>query len=145
MLSRSKCKDVNLRGNQWKLYTSKSAIKDEFCRLALWPWEHGIPEEMVKLEQKFQGLLCSCLQLFVMSWTAARQASVSFTISRSFLKHISIEWVMLFNHLILCHRLFLLPSVFPSISISSSHQVAKVLELQLQHQSFQWIFRTDFL
>ena len=48
MLSRSKCKDVNLRGNQWKLYTSKSAIKDEFCRLALWPWEHGVPEEMVK-------------------------------------------------------------------------------------------------
>ena len=48
MLFRSKCKDVNLRGNQWKLYTSKSAIKDEFCRLALWPWEHGVPEEMVK-------------------------------------------------------------------------------------------------
>ena len=42
-----------------------------------------------------------------------------------------------------------LPSIFPSISLfkwfSSSHQVAKVLEFQLQHQSFQWIFRTDFL
>ena len=35
--------------------------------------------------------------------------------------------------------------VFPSIRVSSSHQVAKVLELQLRHQFFQWIFRTDFL
>ena len=48
-----------------------------------------------------------------------------------------------------CHPLFLLPSIFPSISlfqwVGSLHQVAKVLQLQLQHQSFQWIFRTDFL
>ena len=50
-----------------------------------------------------------------------------------------------------CHCLFLLPSVFPSIRVfsnelvGSSHQVSRVLELQLQHQSFQWIFRTDFL
>ena len=45
--------------------------------------------------------------------------------------------------------LLLLPSIFPSISlfqrVCSSHEVAKVLELQFQHQSFQWIFRTDFL
>ena len=44
-----------------------------------------------------------------------------------------------------CHPLLLPPSMFPNISMSSSHQVAKVLEFQLQHQSFQWIFRTDFL
>ena len=54
------------------------------------------------------------------------------------------------QHLILCHPLLLLPSIFPSIRFffpwfSSSHQVAKVLELQLQHQSFLWIFRTYFL
>ena len=51
------------------------------------------------------------------------------------------------NHLILCHPLLLLPSIFPSMSlfqwVSSSHQVAKVLELQLR--SFQWMFRVDFL
>ena len=46
--------------------------------------------------------------------------------------------------------LLLLPSIFPSISclfkwVNSSHQVAKVWEFQLQHQSFQWIFRTGFL
>ena len=56
-----------------------------------------------------------------------------------------------FKHLILCRPLLLLPSIFPSLHqglfqwVSSSHEVAKVLELQLQHQSFQWIFRTDFL
>ena len=57
--------------------------------------------------------------------------------------------VMPSNHLILCCPLFLLPSIFPSSSlfkwVSSSYQVDKVLEFQLQHQSFQWIFRIDFL
>ena len=51
---------------------------------------------------------------------------------------------MLSNHFILCYLLLFLPSVL-SWWISSSQQVAKVLELQLQHQSFQWIFRVDFL
>ena len=54
--------------------------------------------------------------------------------------------MMLSKHLILCHRLLLLPSVFPSIRIFSKEsaihiRLAKVLELQLQHQSFQWTFR----
>ena len=88
-------------------------------------------------------------QLFVTLWTAACQASLSFIISWSVLTLMSIESVMLSNHLILCHPLLLLPSIFPSISlfqwVSPSHQVAKVLELQLQHQSFQWICRVDFL
>ena len=61
----------------------------------------------------------------------------------------STELEMLSNYLILCGPLLLLPSVFLSIGIfqwvSSSHQVAEVLELQLQHQSFQWIFRVDFI
>ena len=61
----------------------------------------------------------------------------------------STESVMPSNHLILCHPLLFLPSIFPSISlfqrVSSSHQVAKVLELQLQYQPFQWIFKDDFL
>jgi len=66
------------------------------------------------------------------------------------LKLMSIELVMPSNHLTICCPLFLLPSVLPSIRVFSSesaswHQMAKVLELQLQHQSFQWIFRTDFL
>ena len=52
-----------------------------------------------------------------MPWTAAHQAPSSFTISQSLLKFVSIESVMLSNHLILCHPLFLLPSVFPSMGV----------------------------
>ena len=52
-------------------------------------------------------------------WTAARQASLSLTISQSLPKFMSIKSVMLSNHLILCH-LLLLPSVFPSIRVFSS-------------------------
>ena len=77
------------------------------------------------------------------------KASLSFTISQSLLKLLSTESVMPCNHLILCCPLLLLPSIFPSITlfqwVSSLHQGAKELELKLQHQSCQWIFRTDFL
>ena len=59
--------------------------------------------------------LLSCVQLFATPWTAARQASLSFTNSWSLLKLISIELVMPSNHFILCHLLLLLSSVFPSI------------------------------
>ena len=56
-----------------------------------------------------------CVQLFVTPWTAAHQASLSFTISQSVLKLMSIESVTPSNHLILCHPFLLLPSIFPSI------------------------------
>ena len=59
--------------------------------------------------------LLSCVQLFTTSWTAAHQASLSFTVSQSLLKLTSIESVMPSNHCILCRLLFLLPSVFLSI------------------------------
>ena len=57
------------------------------------------------------------VQLFAFPWTEACQASLSFTISQSLLKLMSIESVMPSNHLILCHPLLLLPSVFPSIRV----------------------------
>ena len=53
-------------------------------------------------------------------WTVAHQDSLSFTISQSFLKLVSIESVSPSNHLILCHSLILLPSIFPSIRVFSS-------------------------
>ena len=81
-----------------------------------------------------------CLTLWTL-WTMARQAFISFTISQSLLKLISFESAMTSNHLILCHPLLLLPSIFPTIRVFSN-EVAKVLELQLQF--FQWIFRIDF-
>ena len=64
--------------------------------------------------------LLSSVQLFVTSWTAAHQASLSFTISQSLLKLISIDSVMPFNHLILYCPLLLLPSIFPSIMVFSN-------------------------
>ena len=62
----------------------------------------------------------NCVQLFVTPWTAACQASLSFIISQSLLTLMSIESVMLSNHLILCRPLLLLPSIFPSIRIFSN-------------------------
>ena len=58
----------------------------------------------------------SCVQLFAIPCTSARQAPLSFTICQSLLKLMSIELVMLSNHLILCH-LLLLPSILPSIRV----------------------------
>ena len=62
----------------------------------------------------------SHVQLFVTSWTAAHRASLSFTISQSLLKLISIESVMTSNHLIPCHPFLLPSSIFPSIRVFSS-------------------------
>ena len=64
--------------------------------------------------------LHSYVWLFATLWTAAHQASLSFTISQSLLKLMSIELVMPFNHLILCYPLLLLPSIFPSGSFPMS-------------------------
>ena len=94
------------------------------------------PKEILSSVQLF-----SRVQLFVTPWTTAHQASLSITNSRSLLKLMSIRSVIPSNHLILCCPPFLLCSIFPSISlfqgVSSLHQKAKVLEFQLQHQSFQ--------
>ena len=68
-------------------------------------------------------LLFSPVRLFVTPWTAAQQVSLSITNSQSLLKLISIESVTPSNHLILCHPLLLLPSIFPSIRVSSNESV----------------------
>ena len=62
----------------------------------------------------------SCVWLFVIPWTAARQASLSITNSQSLLKLKSIELMMTSNHLILCRPLLFLPSIFPSIRVFSN-------------------------
>ena len=67
--------------------------------------------------------LLSHVQLFATPRTAARQASLSITNSRSLLRLTSIESVKPSNHLILCHPLLLLPSIFPSIRVFSSESV----------------------
>ena len=64
--------------------------------------------------------------LFVTPWTAACQVSLSFTISWSLLKFMSIELVMSPNHFILCHLLLFLPSIFPSIRVFSNEMALRI-------------------
>ena len=68
----------------------------------------------------------SCVQLFVTPWTAARQASLSITNSRSLLKLMFIESVMPSNYLILCGPLLLPPSIFLSIRVFSNESVLPI-------------------
>ena len=92
----------------------------------------------------------SRIRLFATPWIAAPQASLSITNSQSSLKLMSIESVMPSSHLILCHPPSP-PAPNPSQHqglfqwVNSLHQVAKVLEFQLQYQSFQWTPRTALL
>ena len=68
----------------------------------------------------------SHVQLFATPWSAAHQASLSFTISQSLLKLMSIESVMPPNHLVICHPFLLLSSIFPRIRVfsnKSSHHI----------------------
>ena len=68
----------------------------------------------------------SCVQLFVTPWTAAHQASLSITNSQSLPKLMSIESVIPSNHLILCHPLLLLPSIFTSLRVFSIESVLRI-------------------
>ena len=75
---------------------------------------------------QFSSVSQSCPNLCHL-WTAAHQASLSITNSRSLLKLMSIESVMPSNHLILCHLLFFPPSIFPSIRIFSNESVLHIM------------------
>ena len=68
----------------------------------------------------------SCIRLFATSWTVVCQASLSFTISQSWLELTSTELMMPSNHLLLCHPLLLLPSIFPSIRVFSSESALPI-------------------
>ena len=106
-------------------------------------------EESKQVQENWHSIQSlSCVQLFVTPWTAAHQASLSIINCQSLLKLMSTsQW---------CHST-ISSSVIPfssclqscpaseSFKSISSSQQAKVLELQLQHQSFQWILRTGFL
>ena len=88
----------------------------------------------------------SCIWPSSTPWTTAWQASLSFTTSWSLLKCMSIESVMPSSHLApfsFCLQSFPHQGIFQWVI--SSHQVAKVLELQLQHHSYLWIFKVEFL
>ena len=89
-----------------------------------------------KLSQFSSVQLLSHVRLFTTPWTTARQASLSITTSWSPPKPRSIEWVMPSNHLILCHPLLLLPSIFPSIRVFSNESVLRIWWPKYWHFSF---------
>jgi len=98
------------------------------------------PNSFVQMVYKLSGLASSLrflllsyvvqslsrVQLFATPWTAAHQASLSFTISQNLFKLMSIESVMPYSHLILCSLLLLLPSVFPSIRVFSNELALRI-------------------
>ena len=92
----------------------------------------------------------SHVRLFATPWTAAHQAFLSLTISLSLPKVMSIASVMPSSHLIFWCPLLLLPPIFPSIRNFSNEPSVHIrwpkywMELQLQHQSFHWVFRVDW-
>ena len=98
-----------------------------------------------KLWFRSDEINCSVVSDSLRPHDSQHAASLSNNNSRSLLRLLSMESVMPSSHLILCHPLLLLPPIPPSIRVNSSHQVAKVLEFQLQHHSFQRNPRADFL
>ena len=82
---------------------------------------------MISLGTQFSSVqLLNHVRLFATPWTAAYQASLSITNSQGLLKLMSIESVMPSNHLILCHPLLLLPSIFPSIRVFSNESTLRI-------------------
>ena len=86
-----------------------------------------VSESLMVSEKTLQSVqLLSHVRLFTTPWTTAHQASLTITNSRSLLKLMSIQLVMPSNHLILCHPLLLLPSIFPSIRVFSNEFVFQI-------------------
>ena len=88
---------------------------------ALWKaWPVFLPEHSSSVQ------LLSCVRLFVTPWTAVLQASLSITNSQSLLKLMSLASVMPSKHLILCHSLLLLPSIFLSVRLFSNESALRI-------------------
>ena len=125
------CCRLSLSDNWWPIFNSNTKMLEfAFCLTSF---------------SLVQSL--SRVRLFATPWITACQASLSITNSHSLLKLMSIESVMPSSHLSSPSP----PAPHPSQQqglfqwVNSLHEVAKVLELQLQHRSFQWIFKTDLL
>ena len=103
----------------------RELVMDREAWRAAFPWGRKVRRDCAT--GKLYVLCCAQslgrVRLFVIPWTAVRQASLSITNSRSLLRLMSIKSVMPSNPLILCHPLLLLRSVFPSIRVFSSESV----------------------
>ena len=88
--------------------------------------------------------MLSRVRLFVIPWTLAHQASLSFTISQSLLRLMSIESMKPSNHLILCHLLLFLPSIFPNIRIFSNEPTLHIRWPKDRSMSFRIRFSNEY-
>ena len=112
---------LQARTMEWVAISFCAHLPPVFPKQALTPTPETLPGRITWAVSSVQSL--SRVQLFATPWTVARQASLSIANSWSLLKLMSIESVMPSSHLILCHSLFLLPSIFPSIRVFSSESV----------------------
>ena len=145
--------------NLWALYRTKtlsvedvSIIHSRLKKLELLnrPPEARLkePQELIRRLSQFKTL--NHVWLFVTPMDCSMPGFPVITNSWSLLRLVSIELTMSSNQLVQHCPLLFLPSILSQHQglfqwVSSLHQVARVLEFQLQHQSSQWIFRTDFL
>ena len=130
---------------QWNTLQREAGVCSEslHCFRMLWRNFSSISVKVVEHSHQFSSL--SRVWLFVTLWTAARLLSPSPTPRACSFKLMSVESVMPCSHLILFRPLLLLPSVFPSIRSFPVSQLFASDGLPLQHQSFQRVFRVDFL
>ena len=114
-----------IAGRRFNLWAKREAWKDDnFLQIDLSNSSKKPSRYFVIVVFVVQSL--SHVWLFVTPWTAAHQASLSFTVSQSLLKLMSIESVMPSNHLILCRPLLLLPSISPSITVFFSESALRI-------------------
>ena len=111
------------KGNPLQYTWLENSIGRGAWRATVWGVMHSIT---IRKQMPVVVQSLSHVQVFVIPWTAAHQASLSFTITQSLFKLMSIESVMPSNHLILCHPLLLLHSVFPSIRVFSNESVLPI-------------------
>ena len=95
--------------------------------LLLWLWnKKGEVPNNYSTKAHVSQFSCSVMSNSVTPWTASLQSSLSFTISQSFLRLVSIESMMPSNYLILCCPLLFLPSIFPSIKVFSNESAIRI-------------------
>ena len=124
--SQCQCCFLKTRSDALKQISSPQYMPLYSCVIFIQSTYHRLRLAMALVHQFSSVQLLSRVWLFVTSWTAARQASLSITNSRSLLKLMSIESVMPSNHLILCRPLHLLPSMFPSIRVFSNESILHI-------------------
>ena len=119
----STCQCRRCKRHGFDLLIGKMLCRREWKHSSSLAWKIPWTEEPGRLQLSSVQFSRSVMSNSAAPWTAARQASLSITNSQSLLKLISIELVMPSDHLILCHPLILLPSIFPSIRVFPNESV----------------------